>query len=390
MIELQTGVPGSGKTQYTLYRVEQLRRKTSRPVFYSGIPLDPGKLPGWQSIEATDWYKCPPESIVIIDEAQRIFRPRPAGSAVPEFESHLETHRHYGIDLILITQHPRLLSVGVRSLAGRHLHAVRHFGLELSTIHEWASCHMNVDSRVDSVKHRFKFRKEVYSWYKSAEAHTQRRQIPIKVWVLLLLPIVILSLVAFAWFYVKRHYYSGSAPPSSSHPAALTAPPGAPARASSGSSSRVDLAEYLRSYRPRVVGLPWSAPGFDEVTKPTRAPYPAACISGPRACRCYSQDATLLDIPSGLCHQIALHGFFKHWDDPSGRERGFDRRATVASEALPPAASVPAAYGDPAGLVHGGSGGVLIDGKPADDARIARYQEVGTAAPAAGKSGGSR
>ncbi len=33
----------------------------------------------------------------MIDEAQRVFRPRPAGSKVPDYIQELETHRHKGI-----------------------------------------------------------------------------------------------------------------------------------------------------------------------------------------------------------------------------------------------------------------------------------------------------
>lgn len=62
MIELQTGLPGACKTQYTLWRVEELRKKTGRPVFYSGIPINPDKLPDWQPIEAAEWFTAPPES----------------------------------------------------------------------------------------------------------------------------------------------------------------------------------------------------------------------------------------------------------------------------------------------------------------------------------------
>jgi len=105
-IELQTGLPGHCKTLYTLDRIEALRKKSGRPVFYNGIAINKDKLPEWQEIEADKWYTAPPESIVVIDEAQRIFRPRPAGSQVPKHESELETHRHGGIDLVLMTQKP--------------------------------------------------------------------------------------------------------------------------------------------------------------------------------------------------------------------------------------------------------------------------------------------
>lgn len=315
-IELQTGLPGACKTQYTLWRVEALRKKTGRPVFYSGIPIDSAKLPDWQPIEAKDWPSCPPESIVVIDEAQRLFRPRANGSAVPEYEAALETHRHGGIDLVLITQNPRLVSVGVRSLVGRHLHAVRHFGMQRSTIHEWAECKLNTASRGDSIKHQFKYKPEVFGWYKSAEAHTVERRIPPRVMLLVALPFVLLAIAAWLFHFLSNKHSESkaiAAAYAASAASASSSLPGSPA--SGGRGASITLAEYLASFKPRIEGLAFTAPVYDEVTKPVRAPYPAACIQSASRCSCYSQQGTRLGVPELMCKSIAAGGFFMAWDE---------------------------------------------------------------------------
>lgn len=345
-IELQTGLPGACKTQYTLWRVEALRRKSGRPVFYSGIAIYAEKLPDWQAIEADQWHTAPPESIVVIDEAQRLFRPRPNGSAVPAYESALETHRHGGIDLVLITQDPRLVSISVRSLVGRHLHAVRRWGMEWSTIHEWPECRLNVQSRKDSSQHQFKFRREVYSWYKSAEAHTVQRAIPFRVWALLG---ALLAIAAATWYVVSFMQRKADESKAPSYPAGVASAPAGVVTQSSHGGDRPGLTpgEYVEAYRPRVPGLAYTAAAYDEVTKPVHAPYPAACLeSGPR-CQCYTQQGTRLEVPKALCSGIAAGGFFIAWDTNGGR---VDRQA-AAPAAAPPAAVEPLPAG-PVGFIH--------------------------------------
>jgi zona occludens toxin len=54
---------------------------------------------------------------------------------------------------------------------------------------------------------------------------------------------------------------------------------------------------------------------YDEITKPTTAPFPAACASMGKRCRCYSQQGTALDVPHQLCENIVDRGFFKEWEE---------------------------------------------------------------------------
>lgn len=323
-IEVQTGLPGNGKTLYTLDRIEALRKKTGRPVFYSGIPIFSEKLPHWSELEdPKKWFECPPESIIVIDEAQRVFRPRPSGSAVPEYESRLETHRHGGVDLILLTQNPRLLSLNVRELTGKHYHIVRNFGLQRATVHEWQELRINTQARRDSIKHIYKYNKQVYNWYKSAEAHTVKASIPAKVWMF----IALLVAIPLGFFFIWQHLGQMAEPETPGAPKWMA--PGTRAAEGPPVEARVSQRAWTDQFKPRVAGLHYTAPAYDEVTKPVRAPIPAACVAMGSRCRCYTQQATLLDVPPDLCRGIVQGGFFVAWDEK-------ERRVSVQPQTPPP------------------------------------------------------
>lgn len=314
MIEQVTGLPGSGKTLITLVRVKERAERENRSVYYNGIP--DLKLPWIELDKGEDWHKVPPGSIVVIDEAQRVFRPRANGSQVPEHVEKLETHRHLGIDLILITQHPMLLDSNVRRLVGKHIHTVRPFGAKFATLHEWPQVKENCDkTRADSIEHKWFYPKQAFDWYKSAEIHTYKTRLPARFYILLILPLLLAAAV-YAFYKwqagssdrVKDSIKKSTGVEASSSPVHL--------------ASKNTLANYLDSHQPRVAGLAYTAPIYDDVTKPVHAPYPAACVDwGKRGCKCYSQQATRLDVSEGMCKQIAANGFFKAWDDKDQPER---------------------------------------------------------------------
>ena len=143
MITLITGLPGAGKTLYALNYVKNLSEKDNRQVYFSGI--NDIKLPWIELDKGEEWHQAPTGSIVLIDECQRVFRPRGNGSAVPLHVSKLETHRHDGVDLVVITQHPMLADSNLRRLVGQHFHVVRAFGTKKATVHEFQEVKTDCD-----------------------------------------------------------------------------------------------------------------------------------------------------------------------------------------------------------------------------------------------------
>ena len=332
MITLITGVPGSGKTLYAINYIKTKAEKESRAVYYSGIPE---LTLGWFDLEnPEEWYKCPAGSIIVIDECQRVFRPRPAGKQVPESISRFETHRHDGFDVFLITQHPQLIDTNIRRLVGQHFHVIRKFGLQACTVNEWASCHeINKTNVLAAVKHQFKYPKESFGWYKSAEVHTHKRNIPMRVWFLLSAPFLLIVLGFIFWRVMKpASVLESKALPSEVSPGVAQTVPYIPP---SGEPSKTHLStlEYIAIREPRIEGLPHTAPVYDEVTKPQQAPEPVGCMISERTgCQCFTQQGTKYPTTDAICRQIFEGGMFVDWR-PAERSAPAEREKPLTPSA---------------------------------------------------------
>jgi len=302
MITLITGTPGAGKTLYALNYVKDLSEKENRPVFYNGV--NDLKLPWSELAAGEDWHTVPAGSIVLIDECQRVFRPRGNGSAVPKHVEMLETHRHAGIDLVVITQHPMLIESNVRRLVGRHFHVMRNFGMKRATVHEWGQTKEACDkSRADSIRHEFGYPAKSFEWYKSAELHTHKARIPVKIWVLLSVPFI---LGAAGWGMYQWQLSKINKPAS-----VLAGSPTPNTSLSAPSAPAVDPFQWFRDQTPRIVGLPHTAPVYDNMAKPTAMPLPVGCIASASKCICVTEQGTrIADMQDVVCRAIVKNGYF--------------------------------------------------------------------------------
>ena len=338
-IELITGLPGNSKTLYTISQVKALSERENRPVYYSGI----AELTlGWTEIDPKKWMDCPPGSIIVIDECQAIFRNRSLGAAPPVFVTDLETHRHLGIDLFFITQHPSLVDPHIRRLSGRHRHMVRVWGMEVSTVHSWDSVKDNCDktaARKDSEKTKWAFDKSLYNCYKSAQLHTIKRAIPFRAKMLMAVPFLIIALGYL--FYTTAFKNKGRVENSgvTSIPVGISAQgAGRGGGVAAAGVDKVfdpvaDARQYVAMATPRIVGLPQTAPKYDELTKPIRVPVPAACIQVVERCKCLTQQGTPMDVEHSMCVGFARNGFFQEFDADGDRQAGAKtERATAVME----------------------------------------------------------
>lgn len=309
MITLITGTPGAGKTLYTISQL--LPEFKDRKIFIDGIPdllidheLASGEVNKWKS-----WL--PSGAVLVVDECQRIWRTRGTGSQVPEGVAAMETHRHTGNDIVLITQHPNLLDANVRRLVGRHLHVRRLFGWNRAIVYEWDSA--TDPSKVgNAVKRSFNYPKSAFSLYKSAETHNKRGQA-------LPLPIVF-ALVALVLIPVLGYYaYSrtmGKPPEVATKPDALTA---ALAQTVAAPVSRfvANIPENLDlSMLPVDHGNIYSAPLFAPVVPAVVAPVITACISNDTMCKCYSQQATVIWVPEPQCRARVAGSYYDPYQQP--------------------------------------------------------------------------
>jgi zona occludens toxin len=345
-----TGANGSGKNVLTMEDVRELQLKTDRPVCYAGFDL---LAPfGWKKIDPRNWQDEPDGTIFLIDEAQNFFPPRQAGSTVPEYVRMLAEHRHRGFDFFIITPHPRLLDVFVRSIVGspgwhRHLKPI---GAGLISVLRWNHIHdapQKPGSGGSGETTTRRHNKEVYSWYESATLHTAKPRIPRAVWILLGAALVVGVCAWQVAVWVGKARTPGSGNPFSlpGAPGPAAAAPGAPGGAA-GAPGQVQTvaakrAELVASYVPLIDGFPQTAPRYEGLVKPTLAPFPAACVSGrlpgqaKDGCRCWTQQATLLpEIPESVCRQIAERGFFMDWIPPGGARSSSS--SSDSAPAMPP------------------------------------------------------
>jgi len=305
-ITLITGLPGAGKSLFAISKIRQLAAAEDRLVYYYGIPEL--KLPWVPLVDPLKWFELPAGSIIVIDEAQKVFRVRASAAAVPTHVSAFETHRHLGIDVFLITQHPTLLDQHVRRLISSHFHLLRKFGMQYSTVHEFYEVRDNPDkSRQGAITHQFSFPKDVFSLYKSADLHTVKRRIPPRVWFILGAPVVLLGLV----FLISQMLSGRLSDYKTEDVKKKSSVASSGGSVSNKGGSRVDIDDYVASRAPVIPGIGFTAPIYAEVIRPVVAPLPLACIASATRCLCSTEQGTqLADIPESTCRSIVERGFF--------------------------------------------------------------------------------
>lgn len=324
MIIVVTGQPGAGKTALVVDMLANDPQFQGRPLFVGGIddlriehlPVPP--VDEWteartmpeDSTISLQYFTFPPRSVIVLDEAQRIYRPRAASAKVPPEVQAFETHRHTGVDFILLTQHPGLLDSNIRKLAGKHIHiAVTPFGRKK---YEWTKC---VDPDLKSERQiaassNYSPPKRVFDLYKSAELHTKIKvRLPGYIYVAGFGLVGVLALAYFALSGIKNKMA----------PVDLqTSQPSFLAVQSHGHEDQLTPAEYIKSTEPRLPGLYYTAPRYDQVTKPVTAPYPSICVLNHQTnrCRCLDQQGNHYNAPDGLCRSIVANGLFRDFSTP--------------------------------------------------------------------------
>lgn len=301
MITLITGTPGAGKTLYAVS--ELLGQYGDRPLFVDGIPdlaiphlsFPEGGLDQWPT-----W--APDGAVLVVDEAQRSWRPRPAGSRPPEAIAALETHRHKGVDILLITQHPNLIDQNVRRLVGRHIHVRRVFGWKRAVIYEWDQATDPARVR-NAITRTWGYPRSAFKLYRSASMHTARGQrVP---WAFAAAVIAAVALPIAIWYAYQRMDQRFN-------PATATAQaPTTAAQAAAVGPVVVDGGELIQrpdAYVPVVYGRPETAPAYAEIARPVQFPQIVACVSSRTRCACYSQQGTRIDMTDAQCRDHADKG----------------------------------------------------------------------------------
>jgi zona occludens toxin len=269
-------------------------------------------------------------ALLVIDECQRFFRPRPAGSKVPEFVQALEVHRKQGLDIWLISQRPGQVDSHVRGLCEKH------YGIWANWLgrymYEW-SIVSNIDSKSDrdtAKKSRFTPPKRAFPYYKSAEVHADalKHRFPFMVKFLIFIVILMVGFAGRAYFSYTSHGKPVEPLPvasgvvSSAQIAALAGVnPSFPASSTPATvAMNIELARWV----PVVPSRPETAPAFDDLRKVSVMPIVSACLRSASRCTCYSQQGTRLDaVNEDRCNQLVDGGkSFNPYQAPAGRGVG--------------------------------------------------------------------
>lgn len=303
MLTLITGTPGSGKTLYAVWeiarhipgsKVEADRYEIDRKLFSNIRDLivdhtfiNADNLNEWQT-----WAK--PGEYIIYDEVQEVWRPRGLGSKVPECIQALETHRHMGVDIALVTQHPMLVDPNIRRLVNRHLH-IRRVAAILSIIYEWDHC-ANPGQTKTCISTKFWwFPKRAYGLYKSAQVHTKTTaKFPKIAW----LGVAALAAVA----YLSPNVYAiikngGSQAAKSKEVSHVAQQQPSPAPGYQGASS-MSVPAAPRSAASESV----SDSGPDGVS--VESDPVSGCVASGAVCKCYTASGKSVEPDLGACKDL--------------------------------------------------------------------------------------
>ncbi|QMT40883.1 zonular occludens toxin family protein [Neisseria shayeganii] len=329
-VVLITGTPGSGKT---LKLVSMMAKDPmfqpdengiSRKVFTNIKGLKLSHIPVSSKLkeqsastdeklsfhDVYDWIEKPENhgSILIIDEAQDVWPARSPGAKVPPNVEWLNTHRHLGVDIFVLTQNPKYLDLNLRGLVKKHWHIAAN-KLGMRTLLEWKYCANNpITQAKDAFASIYKLDDSVYDLYDSAEVHTENKTKRSK-WVYVLpLALVLAPIFLFVSYKMLKQNYSADREvpgleQAASDPAAAGVPDTVGSYANGGNLTP-------EMFVPTLAEKPESKPIYNGVRQVKAFERVAACIDGGKSgCACYTDQATKIrEIPEALCREYAHEG----------------------------------------------------------------------------------
>ena len=323
-ITLITGKPRIGKTAFAVELLMFDDFYKGRKIFsnINGLLIDHHKPPeghSWEDMH--EWLKWKENigSVVIYDEVQYLFPTRSNGSKMPENVAFLNVHGHYGIDMILITQSPKLLDVNLREVVNKHIHIAANKMGGLTRL-EWNEVALNPTSQSrNALSSSHKINQKVFEYYKSAEVHTAHSQVKSRwyyviIAMLFILP-CILGLVGFMGYKMYQGY---------KEKAGITAQ-AEEKKEDTGFKNPLDpesqkemmpqsgiQGQNLKpeDFVPTIAEKPESKPIYNGVRQVKTFERIAACIEGGKTgCTCYSDQATpLKEVTKEMCRKYARNG----------------------------------------------------------------------------------
>ncbi len=341
MITLITGSPGSGKTLRMVSELAKTKEFEGRKIFVDGITgLKLGNIEpfpdGHGIADMHIWAKDPEYhgSVFVIDEAQRFFPKRSSNSKVPELLEFLHVHRHYGLDIYIITQMPTRIDKTVCDLVGAHYHIHKNrLGFRMQYYWDYCATSPKTESRHAQAS-VYRLDKNAFKLYESAQIHTKVKQPKSKVrWII---PLALCSAVYFSMGSYDKFVALSSSGKTGQSPAPAPSPAaaggGGVAGVVQGQKQQVDdslrnaagggypLTEDL--FKPTIPHMAESKPLYDAVRQVKTFEYATACIQSGKSCNCYSSQATKIkEIGRDLCLQYVRDGLpFNPYREPQQQQ----------------------------------------------------------------------
>jgi zona occludens toxin len=320
MFKLVTGSPGDGKTSNELWDFLHAPEYNNRPKYCTPVNGFKPEDHGVTAIEHINvWQDLPDGSVIFCDEIQD-YAGTDIGKVEPEWVKQLARHRHRGFDFICTTQSPMFLHSFVRKLAKPHVHYIRPWNMK-GIRYSWETVQNDPNTKMakaSGVRTPVKPNPEVFKLYTSTVLDTHKSRPPYKVFILLALMILLaVGGGGFAFYRVSHmgdKFKAGGEVAELSKPGskAVDGPLGVPnAALTPGTTNPVWTDE---SVKPRVRGMPFSAPVYDQITQPSDFPRVSACMSSEsKGCNCYTQQGTPVDVPSSACLVYVRVGSFDPW-----------------------------------------------------------------------------
>lgn len=319
MITLITGAPGAGKSAALVELLATIFK--GRPTYVNGVPEL--KLPHEDLPDLMVWPDVVPDGALVVgDEVQKYWRPMGPGQKPPDAITKLETHRHRGLDFVIITQGPKLVHSNVRALVGRHIH-LRDLGWLGRWWYEWPECNDNCAQAWKNapIKKRYKLPKQVFTQYKSASEHVKPvRSFP---WMLVVAIACLFGTVALAyWAYTRVMARNASVAPAPAPAAA----PGAPGAASNAAvSAPAKFVDDRIDFIPRMTIKPESAPAYDSLRVVVSMPVVAGAICRGAVCKCVTQQGTDSGLSSADCKAWMENRPFNPYAKPEAAQQALHR-----------------------------------------------------------------
>jgi zona occludens toxin (predicted ATPase) len=222
-----------------------------------------------------DWRECEAPAKWFYDEAQYTFPVKNTrGLDDNPIIAEVATHRHLGVDLFLITQHPGLISSHVRKFVGRHEHLDRRYGSGLVSIY-MADNLMNVDSGLKRNESEvWTHPKKLFDHYKSASLHIDNKRLPAGLKFLAAFILTLVVVVGFSLYHAMG-FITGSV----AEDAIL-------------SSTQSDIKTAEANTKPPS----FSNSDFQPKPAISSTNIYSGCISSETKCRCWLEDGTPVEM----------------------------------------------------------------------------------------------